>query len=65
MLKIEITYDGEKEVTVSQQEISADTEQLIKFVEKWQVVASEPCQFGHECEAMKRLLRELIETIGG
>lgn len=65
MLKIEITYDGEREITVHQQEISTDTEQLIKFVEKWQAVADEPCQFGHECEAIQKLLRELIEIIGG
>lgn len=65
MLNITITYDGDKEVTVHQQEISADTEQLVRFVEKWQVVAGEPCQYGHECDAIQKLLRELIEIIGG
>lgn len=65
MLRIEIVYDGEKEVVVNQQEISADAERLVRFVERWQAVADEPCQFGHECGAIKKLLRELTEIIGG
>ena len=65
MLRIEIMYDGGKEVIVNQQEMNADAEQLLRFVEKWQAVANEPCQFGHECMAIKKLLNELIEIIGG
>ena len=65
MLRIEIMYDGDKEVTVNQQEISADAEQLVRFVERWQTVVDEPCQYGHECVAIKKLLRELMEIIGG
>lgn len=61
MLNITITYDGDEGVKVSQ--IDVDTEQLLKFIEKWSAVAEDPCAHGHKCDIVKRMLLELGEIM--
>lgn len=64
MLSITIVYDGEN-VEVNQHEMSADAEQLVTFINRWQTVAEEPCSHGHKCEVVKRMISELKEILGG
>ena len=64
-LSINILYDGDGGVVVNQHSIDADVEELIKFVERWQQVAGEPCPQGHKCNVVNRMLIELDEIIGG
>lgn len=62
MLEITIRYDGD---VVEVNQINADTEQLVRFVERWGVVAEDPCMHGHKCEVIKRMLLELREILEG
>lgn len=64
MLKIEITYDGD-DVVVHQQELDADAEKLVHLIARWTTVADEPCVHGHKCDAVKKMLLELGEILGG
>lgn len=58
MLRIEIVYDGPGGVNVLQEEINVDAARIMELIEKWRVVAEEPCVHGHKCDVVKRLLNE-------